>query len=75
MALKKTQFITTKFDRCEDAFGYKLPEGHIVFSQCLIDTPEGLELDRNDVFVEVQHGTLKDIAEEMGVEFHPAEDN
>ena len=75
MALKKTQFITTKFDRCEDAFGYKLPEGHIVYFQSIFDTPESLELDRNDVFVEVLHGTLKDIANEMGVEFHPSENN
>ena len=33
------------------------------------------ELDRNEVLVEVQHGTLKDIAESIGVELHLSEDN
>jgi len=49
-----------------------LPEGHILYSWHHVSS-EGLELDRNDVLVEAQHGTLADIAESIGVEFYPAE--
>ena len=72
MALKTTQFITTIFDRCDDDHDWALPEGHILYSWCHVPS-EGLELDRNDVLVEAQHGTLADIAESIGIEYYPAE--
>ena len=73
MALKTTTFITSKFDRCDDDTDWLLPEGHILYSWNWINTPEGHELERNDVLVEVQHGTLKDIAESIGIELYLSE--
>jgi hypothetical protein len=75
MALKTTTFITSKFDRCDYDRDWSLPEGHILYSWNWVDTGKGIELDRNEVLVEVQHGTLKDIAESIGVELHLSEDN
>ena len=75
MALKTTTFIASKFDRCHDDLDGLLPEGHILYSCDWVDTPKGHDLERNDILVEVQHGTLKDIAEFVGVELHLAEDN
>ena len=77
MALKTTQFITTIFDRCDDDHDWALPEGHILYSWRWVTKAEceGLELDRNEVLAEVQHGTLADIAESIGIEYYPAEAN
>jgi len=75
MALKTTTFIASKFDRCHDDLEGLLPEGHVLYSWDWINTPEGHILERNEVLVKVQHGTLADIAAATGVEFYPAEDN
>ena len=74
MALRTTTFIASKFDRCHDDLEGLLPEGHILYSWDWIDTPEGHDLERNDVLVEVRHGTLSDIAKHTGIELHLAED-
>ena len=73
MALKTTIHITSKFDRCDDDNDWSLPEGHILYSWAWVDTGKGIELDRNECLVEVQHGTLKDIAEFIGVELYLSE--
>jgi len=74
MALKTTTFIASKFDRCHDDLDGLLPEGHILYSWDWVVTPKDHGLERNEVLVEVQHGTLKDIAEHAGVELNLAED-
>ncbi len=74
MALKTTTFIASKFDRCHDDLDGLLPEGHILYSWDWIKTPKGHDLERNEVLVEVQHGTLNDIAEHAGVELHLTKD-
>jgi len=72
MALKTTQFIASVFDRHDNDHDWALPEGHILYSWDHV-YDHNIELDRNDVLVEAQHGTLADIAESLGIEYHPAE--
>ena len=73
MALKTTRFITSRLDRCDDDF--TLPPGHVLYDWRWITPNEckSIILDRNEVLVEVQHGTLEEVAARMGVEIYRGE--